>query len=133
MGHLKVAGTFPVRIKLESKDLGENPPGKSLEIPVGSHQIELSSPKVFYRETRRITVAPGKTTPLNLPELATVTVNTTPEWGTVTIDGQVTEIESVGERSITLTHGTHLFGIQGKNVKFPFTVQGDGQVKFKVF
>lgn len=130
--HLKVSGTFAVRIKLEGRDLGECQPGKAYVIPVGTHQIDLSSPKVFYREVRRITVTPGKTIPLILPELATVTVSTTPEWGKVTIDGQATEVESVGETSITLTHGTHLFGIQGKSVKFSFSVQGDGQVKFKV-
>lgn len=126
-GGLKVSGAFGVRIKLEGKDLGEFSPGKILELPVGNHQIDLSNPRYFYRESRRVTVAPRKTSPLVLPALASITVDTYPTYGMVTVDGQATQVESRAESTITLTQGRHVFGIQGRSVQFPADIRSDGQ------
>ena len=130
-GLLKVVGAFAVRIRLEGKDLGEISPGKTLELPEGTHHLELNSPKFFYRETRRITIVPGKSNTLALPGVVAITVYTYPGAGLVLVDGQPTHVESTAEKTISLTLGRHVFGIQGRSVQHPEDIRSDGQqVKF---
>jgi len=130
-GALKLAGAFSVRVKLDGKDMGELGPGSRLPVPRGTHRIELASARYFYRENRSLSVAAGQTTPLNLPALATLTVETYPGTGKVLVDGQDTGIESDGS-SIQVAEGHHTISVRGpKGVKNETVdVKGDKGLRF---
>ncbi|MBI4914152.1 MAG: serine/threonine protein kinase [Acidobacteria bacterium] len=131
-GILKLNGSFPVRVRVDGQDLGEL--GASAQHPLapGKHKVELSAPKYFFRETRTITVQAGQTATLNLPPTARLTVETFPGTGMVTIDGQATDVESTGDKAITLAAGTHVVGFAGKGTKQSVEVRGDQKVRIKL-
>lgn len=68
---------------------------EQLMLPAGEHDIELVNEAVGYRSTRKVTVAPGKTTtlPVELP-FGSLSINAQP-WAEVWIGG-----ERVGETPI---------------------------------
>ncbi len=111
-GALKLAGGFSVRVKADGKDLGECSPGSKLTLPPGNHQLELASPRHFYRDTRAITIIAGQTAALTVPGLATLTVETFPGTGKVLVDGQDTGIESDGS-SVIVAQGRHTITVRG--------------------
>lgn len=111
-GTIKFAGEFAVKVKLDGKDLGDK--SSIASVPPGSHKLELVAPHVFYKESRTLNVAPGKTTTVELPGLSRLTVSTFPTSGTVVIDGQPTVVESDGNTPIQVVRGRHTISIQGK-------------------
>jgi hypothetical protein len=76
-------------------------------------------------------VAAGQTQPLNLPPLATLTVETFPGTGKVLVDGQDAGIESDGS-SLKLPHGRHTITVRGpKGIKSETVeVRGDKGLRF---
>lgn len=129
-GTLRFNGTYAVRVKEEGRDLGEWGPGRGLELPAGAHTLEVANPKVYFRETRKVTILSGRAVTVGLPAVVTVNVETYPGDGIVTVDGQVTGVRSTGE-SVRLASGSHLFGIQGRSVRHSAAVREDGQkIKF---
>lgn len=130
-GALKLAGAFPVRVKVDGKDMGELAPGAKLPLPPGTHKVDLASPKHYYKDTRSLSVAAGQTLPLNLPALATLTVETFPGTGKVLIDGQDTGIESDGS-SVKVTEGRHTITVRGAKGAKNETVEikGDKGLRF---
>lgn len=132
-GGIRFSGDFEVRVKLDGKDLGQVRAGGTVPAAPGAHRLELGNPKVFFRETRTVTVAPGQTLALALPGTARLTVETFPNSGMVVVDGQPTQVESDGASAITVARGPHTVGIQGHpGSSRPVTVQGDTPLKFKL-
>lgn len=129
-GLLKVAGAFPVRVRIDGADKGELGP-KGQPLPPGTYKVELSNPKVFYRETRSVTVKPGQTATVNTPALGSILVETFPGVGTVSVDGVSTGVESDGSTPIKVSRGGHLVSVKGSRQSVE--VNGEGQkVKFKI-
>ncbi len=130
-GVLKLAGAFGVRVKVDGQDKGDLAPGATLPLPPGTHKVELASPRHYYRESRSLSVAAGQTQPLNLPPLATLTVETFPGTGKVLVDGQDAGIESDGS-SLKLPHGRHTITVRGpKGIKSETVeVRGDKGLRF---
>ena len=131
-GALKlVTGGFSVRIRENGKDLGELRVGSTLQLPPGTHKLDLVSKEYFYKDSRAITISPGQTMPLVLPSLATLKVTTFPGSGTVLVDDQETSIESDGS-SIKLSMGRHKITVRGtKGQKTEFVdLKRDGELKF---
>jgi hypothetical protein len=110
-GTVKFAGEFAVHVRADGKDLGEV---AKVTLPPGSHKLELSSPRVFYKETRTVSVAPGQTVAVPLPGLSRLTVSTFPASGTVVVDGIPTSVESDGSTPIPVVKGRHTISIQGR-------------------
>ncbi len=129
-GTLKLAGGFAVRVKVDGKDLGELGPGGKLAVPPGPHKVELANAKVFYRDSRTITVTAGQPSALALPGLATLIVETFPGTGRVAIDGQDAGIESDGS-SVQVSLGRHTVTIRsaGGTRTEPVDVSGDRHLK----
>jgi len=111
-GALKLAGGFSVRLRADGKDLGELSPGSKVPLAPGNHQLELASPRHFYRDSRAVTIIAGQTAALTVPALAALTVETFPGTGKVLVDGQDTGIESDGS-SVTLAQGRHTITVRG--------------------
>lgn len=111
-GQLKLTGGFSVRVKVDGKDAGELNPGGVLALAPGSHQIDLASPRYFFRESRTLTVEAGQSLPLRLPGLLTLTVETYPGTGRVLVDNQDAGIES-DRSSIQIAPGRHKVTIRG--------------------
>lgn len=132
-GTLRLAAEYAVRVRAGDRDLGEVAPGGRLELPPGTHRLRLANPKVFFSETRTVTLQPGQAASLTLPGLANLTVETYPGSGTVLINGVSTGVESDGATPIRVVKGTHRVTIQGKAAA-PQTVEvaGDKYLKFKL-
>ena len=132
-GSLKLSGGFIVHVKADGKDLGELSPGAKLALPPGTHQVELASPRHFYKDTRAVTVIAGQTAALSVPGLATVTVETFPGTGKVLVDGQDTGIESDGS-SVQVALGRHTITVRGAKGSKSETVEisGDKALKFQL-
>ena len=126
-----MAGSFSVRIKVDGRDAGELG-AKGLPLKPGTFRIELSAPKVFYKDTRSVTIRPGQTSPWNLPELARLTVNSFPGTGMVTVDGIPTGVESDGNTPIAMVLGPHVIGFEGKGAKQNVDLKGDQPLKIKL-
>ena len=111
-GALKLAGGFSVRVKVDGQDMGELSPGATVALSPGPHKVDLASPRHFFKDSRSISVSAGQTVPLNIPALATLTVETFPGTGKVLVDGQDTGIESDGS-SIQVAQGRHTITVRG--------------------
>lgn len=129
-GTVRLGGGFPVRVKVDGADKGELAPGRSLDLAPGDHRVELSNPKVFFAESRTLSVEMGKEARLQLPGLATLTVSTHPGVGDVLVDGHMTGIQSDGS-SLKVSAGRHTITIRalsGKTASQTVEVQGDKSV-----
>ena len=126
-GTLRTSGAFSVRVAVDGVDKGELEPGKSLELPPGAHKVDLSNAKLFFSDSRSVTVEAGKEAKLALPAVATLTVNTHPGVGDVTVDGRAAGIQSDGS-SVRLAAGRHSIAIRslsGKTAHQTVEVTGD--------
>jgi hypothetical protein len=132
-GSLKLGGGFSVRVKVDGKDLGELSPGSKMSLPPGTHQLELASPRHFFKDSRAITVIAGQTANLTVPGLATLTVETFPGTGKVLVDGLDTGIESDGS-SVQVALGRHTITVRGTKGSKSETVEisGDKALKFQL-
>jgi tRNA A-37 threonylcarbamoyl transferase component Bud32 len=132
-GSIRNTGDFPVRVRLDGKDLGELRPGATVPAPPGPHRLELSQPSVYFKETRQIQVNPGQAAPLTLPGVVHLTVETYPSSATVMVDGISTQVDSDGSQAITLTRGHHTITIKDHpGVTRHVDLQADGPLKFKL-
>ncbi len=130
MGLLKVAGAFPVRVKVDGKDKGELG-AKGEPLPPGTYKVDLSNPKFYFHESRSITVKPGQTATVNAPGVGSILVETFPGVGTVQVDGVSTGVESDGSTPIKLSRGSHTVTVKGS--RQAVEVSGEGQkVRFKI-
>ena len=131
-GGIRFSGAYPVRVRLDGKDLGEVR-GNPVAAAPGSHRLELSSPGVFFKESRTVTVSPGQTLSVTLPPTVKLTVETFPGSGMVVVDGRPTQVESDGGTAIQVTRGAHSVSIQGHpgNVK-PVNLEADTPLRFKL-
>jgi tRNA A-37 threonylcarbamoyl transferase component Bud32 len=127
-GNLRVAGAFAVRVKVDGKDLGELNASGQLPLPPGKHKLELSAPKVFFKEGRTITIQAGQATTVNLPGLAQIQIETFPGSAMILIDGQATGVESTGDTPLTVTKGTHVIGFDKKAAKQTVEITADGKL-----
>lgn len=130
-GTLKLAGAFGVRVKVDGKDMGDLAPGATLPLPPGPHKVELASARHYFKDSRSLSVTAGQMVPLNLPALATLTVETFPGTGKVLVDGQDTGIESDGS-GVRLAEGRHTVTVRGpKGSKTEAVeVRGDKGLRF---
>jgi hypothetical protein len=104
----------------------------SLE-PGKTYKLELSNAQVFYKDSRTVTVEPGKPLSIPLPGLVRIKVNTHPSDGIVILDGSVTGVESIGMDTIRVVKGPHSFSIQGKSGGKKEVIDREGQeVSFPV-
>jgi len=129
-GTVRFAGGFSVRVKVDGADKGEMGPGKTLELTPGDHRLDLSNGRVFFSESRTVTVTMGQEAKVALPGLASLTVNTHPGVGDVLVDGKPTGIQSDGSR-VQVAAGKHTITIRslsGKTVSQTVEVQGDKSV-----
>lgn len=128
---VRFAGEFAVRVRVDGKDMGEK---RELSLEPGkTYKLELSSPQVFFKDSRTITVEPGKPQTVPLPGLARIKVSTHPIDGTVIIDGSVTGLESTGLDTLRVVKGAHTFSIQGKSGSKKEVIDREGQeVSFPV-
>jgi len=125
-GTLHFNGPYAVHVKLDKKDMNEVPENGSLgKIPPGPHTLEMYSTRVFFKETRAVTVAAGQTVTIDLPPVYSLTVETYPSSGPVVIDGTVTQAESDGSTPVQVTKGPHRVGIQNRPGSREVVVQGD--------
>jgi hypothetical protein len=131
-GGIRFSGVYPVRVRLDGRDLGEVR-GNPVAAAPGSHRLELSSPRVFFKEARTVTVSPGQTLSVALPPTFKLTVETFPSSGMVVVDGLPTQVESDGGTAIQVTRGAHTVTIQGHpgNVK-PVNLEADTPLRFKL-
>ena len=111
-GKILFSAEYTVHVRMDGKDLGDIHAGGHVPASPGVHHLELSSPGVFFRESRPVTVNPGQPFTVPLPGLVHLTVDTFPGTGLVVVDGSVTQVESDGS-SVTLTKGRHTISIQG--------------------
>jgi serine/threonine protein kinase len=111
-GALRLAGGFSVRLKADGKDLGELSPDSKVPLAPGTHKLELTSARHYYKDTRVVTIIAGQTAKLIVPSLATLTVSTHPGSGKVFVDGQDTGIESDGS-SVQIAQGRHTITVRG--------------------
>ncbi|MDR3673474.1 MAG: serine/threonine-protein kinase [Holophaga sp.] len=131
-GSIRFAGEYPVRVRLDGKDLGENRGGAVAAAP-GSHRLELSSPRVYFKETKLVSVGPGQAVTVALPATVRLTVETFPNSGTVVLDGIPTQVESDGGTPITVARGAHTVTIQGHpGSAKPVDLQADTPLRFKL-
>lgn len=130
-GTLKLTGGFSVRVKVDGKDMGELGPGAKLPLSPGTHKLELTSPRHFYKDTREVKVTAGQADTLSVPSLATLTIETFPGPGKVFVDGQDAGIESDGS-SIQIAHGRHTITVRGaKGIKNEtLDIRGDKGLRF---
>lgn len=112
-GTLRFGASYPVRVKVGSKDYGELRAGASLSVPPGDHRIDVSNAKYFLQKTFSVQLAPGAVKAIPLPELVELIVNTHPNSGMVLVDGQATGVESLGNTPIPMVKGLHVIAIQG--------------------
>jgi serine/threonine protein kinase len=111
-GSLKLSGVFGVELKVDGKTYGEQSPGAKIQLTPGSHKVEVSNSRHFFREQSTININAGQATPLNLPALATLTISTHPGVGKVLVDGSDAGIESDGS-TVQVAHGRHTITIRG--------------------
>ncbi len=132
-GFLKLVGGFSVRLKADGKDLGEVNPGSKVPLPPGTHKLELSSVLYFYQNSRAVSLIAGQTTPLTLPGLSILIVETFPGTGKVFVDDQDAHIES-DHSSIRVAEGHHTVTVRGPNsIKHqPVELNGDKLLKFQL-
>ncbi|HJW32765.1 MAG TPA: serine/threonine-protein kinase [Holophagaceae bacterium] len=132
-GFLTTKGGFSVSLKVDGADHGQLAPGGKVELTPGSHKVELASGKVFFKESRTITVTPGQASAINLPGLANITVETFPGTGRVFIDGADAGIES-DQSSVNVVHGTHTITVKGPKGSKSVTenIGGDKAIKFQL-
>jgi len=119
-------GEFAVRVKVDGKDMGEK---REIALDPGkTYKLDLSSAHVYFKESRSITVEPGKPVSVPLPGLVRITVSTHPNDGIVVIDGTSTGVESIGIDTIRVVRGAHAFSIQGKSGGKKEIIEREGQV-----
>lgn len=114
-GSLRFTAPYAVRVRLDGRDLGEVREGGSLSAPPGSHRLEVTNPKVFLKEGQTVTVHPGQATSVTLPGLASLTVNSFPNSGTVVVDGVASQSESDGNSPIRMVKGRHAVNVLGRS------------------
>jgi tRNA A-37 threonylcarbamoyl transferase component Bud32 len=132
-GGIRFSGEYGVRVRLDGKDLGEVRGSSAVPAAPGSHRLELSSPKVFFKEARTVTVSPGQTLTVPLPATVRLTVETFPNSGMVVLDGIPTQVESDGGTPIQVTRGNHTVTIQGHpGSAKPVDLQADTPLRFKL-
>ncbi|HTL99324.1 MAG TPA: serine/threonine-protein kinase [Holophagaceae bacterium] len=133
-GTIRLAGAFPVRVAVDGADKGEIEPGRSLQLAPGAHKVELSNAKVFFSESRPVTVEAGKESKIALPGMATLTVNTHPGVGDVMVDGRPAGIQSDGS-SVKVAAGRHTVTVRslsGKTAHQTLEVTGDKSVDLQL-
>lgn len=130
-GFLALKGGYGVTVKVDGKDMGTLAAGGKLPLAPGTYKVELINAKVFFKETRTVKVEPGQGSTLGVPGTATLTVETFPGTGRVSIDGVDAGIESDGS-SITVAHGAHTITVKGPKGSKTVNemVSGDKAVKF---
>lgn len=130
-GTLRFAGAFTVRVRANGKDLGDV---AKVSLPPGSYKLELSNARVFYKDSKSVTVAPGQTVSVPLPGLSKLTVSTFPTSGIVVVDGVPTTVESDGSAPIPVVQGRHTISIQGRagSTKTVDVVQENQELNFKI-
>ncbi|HEU4950456.1 MAG TPA: serine/threonine-protein kinase [Holophagaceae bacterium] len=129
-GTLRLAGAFPVHLRVDGEDKGELAPGQTLELPPGDHRVEWSNPKVFCAAGRTLSVVAGQETRLAIPGLGSLTVNTHPGVGDVLVDGRPAGIQSDGS-SVKVAEGRHTVTVRslgGKTATRTLEVRGDTPV-----
>lgn len=131
-GFLKVAGAFPIHVKVDGGDQGELKPGERLKVEPGVRKLELSQNRVFYRETRTLTFLAGHVQTLELPGTAKLTVSTFPNYFQVILDGIPTGVLSDGFSPLTVVKGTHTIQIEGRSVHRRVKVDKDTLDHFKI-
>lgn len=131
-GALKVAGGFSIHLKADGKDLGELNPRSKVPLSPGTHQLELTNARHFFKEIRAVTVLAGQTSTVTVPGLATLTVETFPGTGKVLVDGQDSGIESDGSTGIQVAQGRHTITVRGAKGSKTETVDlsGDKGLRF---
>ena len=133
-GTVRIAGAFAVRVSVDGIDKGELEPGRSLQVAPGAHKVELSNTKVFFSESRPVTVEAGKESKIALPGMATLTVNTHPGVGDVMVDGRPAGIQSDGS-SVKVAAGRHtvmIRSLSGKTAHQTLDVTGDKSVDLQL-
>lgn len=132
-GYLVVKGGFSVSVRVDGADRGQLSPGAKLELEPGPHKVELAHPKVFYKDTRTVTITAGQGSAITLPGTATLTVETFPGTGRVFIDGLDAGIES-DLSPVTVAHGTHTITVKGPKASKTVTesIGGDRALKFQL-
>ena len=132
-GYLILKGGFSVAVKVDGADRGQLAPGARLELEPGTHKVELAHAKVFFKETRTVTITAGQGSTLPLPGTATLTVETFPGTGRVYIDGLDAGIES-DLSPVTVSHGTHTITVKGARTSKTVTesIGGDRALKFQL-
>ncbi len=132
-GFLTLKGGFAVSVKVDGAERGQLVPGAKLELPPGSHKVEVASGKFFFKDLRTISITPGQGSVLTVPGAATITVETFPGTGRVFIDGADAGIES-DQSSITVAHGTHTITVKGPkgSKSVTETIGGDKAIKFQL-
>jgi serine/threonine protein kinase len=130
-GVLRISGGFSVHVKVDGADKGEV---AKLDLPAGAHKVELSNPKVFYTGSHSVTVEGGKDARITLPGLATLTFNTHPGVGDVSVDGRATGVQSDGG-AVKVAFGRHTITIRsasGNMARDTVEVDGDKSVDLKL-
>jgi serine/threonine protein kinase len=132
-GFLTLKGGFPVSVKVDGVDKGQLSSGSKLSLPPGTHKVELSAPKLYFKETRTIAVVAGQASPISLPGTAVLTVSTHPGSGKVFIDGVDTGIESDGS-TVTVSIGSHTITVKGVrgSKTVTETITGDKSVDYQL-
>ena len=103
-GQLIVRARYPVDVRLDGRT--QRVPADGLELPPGRHRVTFSSPRVFFSDTRTLSIRSGERLQVELPPSTSITVAANPSRCRLRIDGRTagdlpTEVE--------VTVGEHLF------------------------
>ncbi len=127
-GSIRILGDYPVELTLDGRVVR---PEALAKLPPGRHQLELQSPKFFYRERRSVQVQPGQSATIQLPGLCNLTVFH-PAGDVVLINGISTGVESDGSTPIRVVKGRHQVSIQGRSASQTLELSGDQSIKFRL-
>jgi hypothetical protein len=103
-GWITVKTPYEMQVLEGGRVLGSTAAGR-IELPPGSHRLEIVSDTLSFRTTMNVDVVPGQTVavPVRLPK-GTVSINATP-WAEVWVDGQKVGETPIG--NLQLTIGPH--------------------------
>jgi hypothetical protein len=103
-GWLSVTAPIVMQLRQDGKVIATTESDRVM-LPSGEHEIEIANDTIGFRESRKITVAPGKTAEIavTLPPAA-LSINAQP-WAEVWVDG--TKIGETPIANLTVTPGSH--------------------------
>ncbi|MEM1205658.1 MAG: protein kinase [Acidobacteriota bacterium] len=105
-GWVDVTADYPVTVRIGGRRFEEKLE-HGIELPPGSHRVELVAEGVFLRETWAVEVESGKRSSLRAPRSVPVRIAANPANCRLSIDGRFVDVTPINDRSLVV--GRHRF------------------------